>query len=195
MNILLSASSGITTLVVGAGMLLMVLIPLFLAFAAFFLLPTMPVLLFLKNPEESPAGKPKEVLLVDDDPSSLLALEAAMKSMHYNYKIVSSGAKAIKEMKRKNYDLVVIDYDMPRVTGAQTLMMAEKAAGRGDAKTTLGSSESVPVVAYSSWGRQNWKLPPLRKFQLKKVISKSSPPAVLRKQFSEVFQEKRAEAA
>ena len=67
-----------------------------------------------------------KVLIVDDEYSSLKALESIIDSFNYDYKIVDSGEEAISEIKKSDnkeeivpFDLILLDYKMPDLDGIQ----------------------------------------------------------------------------
>ncbi|UPK44866.1 hybrid sensor histidine kinase/response regulator [Paenibacillus pabuli] len=81
------------------------------------------------KPEENPALFPKvqlavdepdeafHILIVDDEPSNLKVAMDVAASMGYTYTAVGSGEEALKALRRKKPDLVLLDLMMPGVSG------------------------------------------------------------------------------
>lgn len=73
------------------------------------------------NKEEDESRK-KSILLVDDDASFLQLLYAWLKN-DYRVGMAKSGMQAITWLARNNVDLVLLDYEMPVVSGLQVFEM------------------------------------------------------------------------
>ncbi|MCK8824050.1 response regulator [Fuchsiella alkaliacetigena] len=74
-----------------------------------------------------------KVLIVDDDPSSQEVLKELMTSFNYDYRVVSCGEEAIEELELGNkqrktepYDLVLLDYKLPKVDGLEVAQWIKK---------------------------------------------------------------------
>ena len=81
------------------------------------------------------------ILCVDDEPSIGVVLEHALASLGHEPLLVSSGEEAMKTIQRTMVDLIITDYQMPRMTGLDLLRLMEAEGYR------------IPVImmtAYSS---------------------------------------------
>jgi two-component system sensor histidine kinase BarA len=67
-----------------------------------------------------PETRPPRVLCVDDNPANLLLLETLLTDMGGEAEAVSSGQEALAAVKRKSFDLVFMDVQMPGMDGRQT---------------------------------------------------------------------------
>lgn len=67
-----------------------------------------------------PETRPPRVLCVDDNPANLLLLETLLTDMGGDVVAVSSGQEALEAVKRKSFDLVFMDVQMPGMDGRQT---------------------------------------------------------------------------
>ncbi|MCQ4314897.1 response regulator [Stutzerimonas zhaodongensis] len=67
-----------------------------------------------------PETRPPRVLCVDDNPANLLLLETLLTDMGGHVVAVSSGQEALEAVKRKSFDLVFMDVQMPGMDGRQT---------------------------------------------------------------------------
>jgi serine phosphatase RsbU (regulator of sigma subunit) len=60
------------------------------------------------------------ILLVDDQPASLMALEAALDGRGYNLVRARSGEEALKQLLRRPFALILLDVLMPGMDGFET---------------------------------------------------------------------------
>lgn len=68
----------------------------------------------------TPDTRPPRVLCVDDNPANLLLLETLLTDMGGEAEAVSGGKEALEAVKRKSFDLVFMDVQMPGMDGRQT---------------------------------------------------------------------------
>lgn len=64
--------------------------------------------------------EPIHILLVDDRPENLLALEAVLESQHYKLVTASSGEEALRCLLRYEFAVIVLDVQMPGMDGIET---------------------------------------------------------------------------
>ena len=65
-------------------------------------------------------GEKANILLVDDRPENLLALEAILEPLGQNLVRAGSGEEALKRLLRDDYALILLDVQMPGLDGFQT---------------------------------------------------------------------------
>jgi CheY-like chemotaxis protein len=61
------------------------------------------------------------ILCVDDDKENLELLKAILEEEGYNLILASSGSEALKELRAKIPDLILLDVIMPDMTGIEVL--------------------------------------------------------------------------
>jgi sensor histidine kinase YesM len=81
--------------------------------AASYTTPDLEQLAAVREPQ---AGKPR-VLIVDDDPVNLRILEGMLPRLQYQVSAAYSGLEAMKLIDEREWDLVVADVMMPRMSG------------------------------------------------------------------------------
>ncbi len=61
-----------------------------------------------------------KILLVDDRPDGLIALEAVLKETHYEIHMASSGREALAQVFDKDFAVIILDVQMPGMDGFET---------------------------------------------------------------------------
>ena len=80
-------------------------------------------------------GEKKHILVVDDDPVMLRTIKGWLEGV-YQVTMVNSGMNAITYLAKNKPDLILLDYEMPVVTGAKVLEMIRSEL----------STASLPVI-------------------------------------------------
>jgi len=65
-------------------------------------------------------GDAINILVVDDEPNNLVALDAALASVDYGVVRASSGRNALKALLSQDYAVIVLDIHMPDMDGFET---------------------------------------------------------------------------
>jgi CheY-like chemotaxis protein len=86
------------------------------------------------------------VLVTDDDMATIGPLLLALKHLNIEVTVSKSGERTLELIQQKSYDLLVMDYLMPRLNGMETLMLAELSPGR---------KRKTPVVFYTGAVQEN----------------------------------------
>ncbi len=83
-----------------------------------------------------------DILFVDDNTDILEQAKIFLKRENKNFRIdtTDSAEKAMKKMKRKNYDIIVSDYKMPKVNGLEFLMRVR------------GKGNDIPFIMLTGYG-------------------------------------------
>jgi signal transduction histidine kinase len=73
--------------------------------------------------EISDIGIGDDILVADDSPTNLVAIEAALGPLGRNIVTVSSGVEALAKLLEQDFALIVLDVAMPGITGIETARM------------------------------------------------------------------------
>jgi CheY-like chemotaxis protein len=76
----------------------------------------------MKRSNADGSAKVFRILLVDDNRNGLLARKSVLEEHGYEVHAHSMPLEALADFQQASYDLVVTDYRMPRMTGAQLIV-------------------------------------------------------------------------
>ena len=76
--------------------------------------------------DEAPA---LSILCADDNPTNLLVLEQLLGAMGFRIRIANGGREALEAMNTETFDLVLMDIQMPEMTGIDVLQALRARAG------------------------------------------------------------------
>jgi len=69
------------------------------------------------NPNAPPEAEDINLLIVDDKPQNLMAMEAVLESPDYHIYTALSGAEALKRLLERDFALILLDIQMPGMNG------------------------------------------------------------------------------
>jgi two-component system, sensor histidine kinase len=99
-----------------------------------------------KNSEPgSSDGRPCDILVVDDTPENLTAIEVALDELHYRLVKVQSGKEALRRLLRQDFALILLDVQMPTMSGFETARLI-RARDR---------SKHVPIIFITAYDRDD----------------------------------------
>jgi PAS domain S-box-containing protein len=70
-----------------------------------------------------PTVEPMNILMVDDEPANLLALEAVLEGLGANLIRASSGEEALRRVLEMDFVLILLDVQMPNMSGLETAQL------------------------------------------------------------------------
>ena len=112
----------------------------------------------------------KKILIVDDEPSILMALEYAFKKQEYEVFIARDGSEAIEILKTKIPDIILLDIMMPKVDGYQTLQIIKENENLNKVKVVFltAKSKKADIEKGFALGVDKYFTKP---FSVKKIIT------------------------
>jgi DNA-binding response OmpR family regulator len=116
----------------------------------------------LSNGQDGVAAYRPAVLVVDDDPA-ILNLVLHLISSWANVECASNGAQAIEALDRRRFDLVVLDYELPDMSGLDVLTRINQsgAAVRSPVMMLSATREPAKVSRLIAAGAQHYVVKPL----------------------------------
>jgi CheY-like chemotaxis protein len=84
----------------------------------------------------------KKILCADDDENVLSLLEMALDGAGYEVDTAANGPAAVKALTSKNYDLAILDHNMPGMTGVQILEVITPSPHAKNTKFIMLTAES-----------------------------------------------------
>src|SRR3954470_12548245 len=85
------------------------------------------------------------VLLVDDKPEKLLALEAVLEDLRQNVVRAYSGREALRALLNDEFAVILLDVNMPGMDGFETAAMIRQ----------RHSTQHVPIIFVTAFGDEN----------------------------------------
>ena len=83
-----------------------------------------------------PKDEKVKILMVDDRPENLLALEAVLTSSYYHLVKATSGEEALKFILKENFAVILLDVQMPGIDGFETAKLIR----------SREKSKSIPII-------------------------------------------------
>ena len=98
-----------------------------------------PAALEAESPQDSVTEKAK-ILLVDDEPKSLFALQELLSTLGQNLMVAQSGEEALRLALRNDFAVILLDVRMPGIDGFETAA----------AIRSLERTRRVPIIFLSA---------------------------------------------
>ncbi|MCR4923735.1 MAG: response regulator [Lachnospiraceae bacterium] len=126
--------------------------------------------------EGSRAEEKKKILIIDDNPTTLRTMKGLLSDT-YNVFMVNSGMNGITFLATNKVDLILLDYEMPVVTGPQVLEMLRSEE----------STRDIPVMFLTAKGDRESVLKVVS-LKPEKYLLKTMPPQELIKNIDDFFE-------
>lgn len=101
---------------------------------------------------ETPVSERVNILIVDDRPDKLLALETVLAELGENVVCVGSGAAALRQLLERDFAVVLLDVNMPDMDGLETAALIRQRPRLRHVPIifmTAGSDDTHALVGYS----------------------------------------------
>lgn len=83
------------------------------------------------------------ILLVEDEPDMAQVVQAWLQSQRYNVDMVGTGEEALEVLKKKQYDVIILDWMLPGISGVEVCRSYR--SERGDAPIMMLTNKSTSV--------------------------------------------------
>jgi len=97
--------------------------------------------LYATAPVKEPQAKPVKLLLVDDRPANLTALEAVLETLGQEIETANSGKDAITRVSQEEFAVIVLDVMMPEMDGFETAIRIRQ----------VERSRSTPIIFVTAY--------------------------------------------
>ena len=87
------------------------------------------------------------ILIVDDDPQIRRVLRTALVSQGYEVVTASNGEEALERVREEKVDLIVLDMNMPKMTGLETCRIVRSTSDVAIVMLTVRDTETDKVEA------------------------------------------------
>ena len=124
----------------------------------------------VKDAAPDEGSRPGEILIVDDNPANLLAIEAALGDLHLDMQRANSGTEALRLLLQRDFALVLLDVNMPSLDGYETARLIRERK----------RSRHTPIIFVTAYSRDDREI--LTAYELGAVdfLFKPIVPEVLR---------------
>lgn len=113
--------------------------------------------------------RPLRVLLVDDCLESIRLMSHILDQYKCEVTMAFDGEDSIPLLLKQNYDLIILDWQMPLMNGEEMLLMLDNLI---EDKKLFPIKHSIPVIVYSAHPENELKIPKCRHFHFLGLISK-----------------------
>jgi DNA-binding response OmpR family regulator len=101
---------------------------------------------------DSPGPEPvANILLVDDDPENLWALQMALASEGHRVSIAGDVSRALSVLRREPIELIVMDCQMPDLDGVELCRLVRAQPAHRDLPIVMLSGDHEPVGSVRCW--------------------------------------------
>src|SRR5713226_7003247 len=106
------------------------------------------------GPQDEPGPGSVDILLVDDRPENLVALEAVLRPLGHNLITASSGEEALKRLLAEDVAVILLDVLMPGMDGFETAVQIKQRDKTRDVPiiflTAISRDESDVLQGFSA---------------------------------------------
>lgn len=123
--------------------------------------------------------KIKRALVVDDDADMARFITHQLKKEECRVESCTDGYDALEKLVNKNYDLVIMDWSLPGISGGEVLRKTDEFIDIDPTASEHWGSEKKPVVIVSGHDINKLHFPLVEKFEIVDFWSKQIGPSAL----------------
>ncbi len=125
----------------------------------------------------SPSQSPLKILFAEDEAVNMLAAKKMLENQRHTITAVKNGEEALLRLNEHDFDLILMDIQMPVMDGVETTKVIRKS-------THLGSKSEIPIIAMTAYamtgdkekfldaGMDDYIAKPVNSADLKEVIER-----------------------
>ncbi len=83
------------------------------------------------------------ILIVDDEESIRELIKMVLETHGHTFDMATNGSEALEHLRKKKFDLVIMDRNMPKMTGVQAVAVLRTNPAFKDLKVIMCTSASV----------------------------------------------------
>ncbi len=115
----------------------------------------------------------EELLVVDDEPQMLIAINETLRRNGYSITTAGSGMEAIKRLKEKYYQLVITDMRMPEISGLDLLRKVKNLAPQTPVILLTAYGTIQNAVDAMKYGAFDYLLKPFSSDSLENIVRRA----------------------
>jgi PAS domain S-box-containing protein len=126
---------------------------------------------------------PLKILLAEDNSTNLLFMDMLMVQLGYDYDVARNGSEAVRMVKESDYDLILMDIQMPVMNGLEATQIIRKSLG--EKITIVGLSANAfqeDVDQAMEIGMDSYISKPLKINEITSIIRSSSEKVNIKKE-------------
>ena len=115
------------------------------------------------------------ILVVDDDPDIRTLMEAILEAAGHNVTLAADGQEALSKLKRRSYDLIVLDIMMPSMSGYEVLEQIRAIPSRASTPVVVVTAKHDPtgVMREVKGGALDHLAKPFMPEELEEVVARA----------------------
>lgn len=125
------------------------------------------------------------ILIIEDNQSAVEILKSVFHQHQKKIDIAFDGEQALPFLQHYEYDLIVMDWNMPRLSGRDTLIEIDQLLAKMKQKKSL--PKTLPVILSTGNSLESLELPVCRNLSYIGYLDKSQPMAKLQQMCSKIF--------
>src|SRR5712691_1472177 len=123
-----------------------------------------------REPPAAPAAEPGRILIVDDEPETCTVLSDLLALLGYSARAVPSGAAAVREIVAAPPDVVLLDINMPGLSGIDALPTIRALAPQAAVIMVSGTEDAATAKRALAYGAFDYVVKPIDQTYLRRAI-------------------------
>ena len=123
-----------------------------------------------REPPVAPAAEPGRILIVDDEPEMRTMLSELLALLGYSAREVSNGAAAVREIVAAPPDVVLLDINMPGLSGIDALPTIRALAPQAAVIMVSGTEDAATAKRALAYGAFDYVVKPIDQTYLRRAI-------------------------